>query len=77
MQKYHKNTSYYNHRFSRLGKNYTNFSTNENPLGKKLAVIVNEFGDIGVDGEILRDVQFLIVQKKILWSWLMAAFAAP
>ena len=26
----------------------------KNPLGKRLAVIVNEFGDIGVDGEILR-----------------------
>ena len=26
----------------------------KNPLGKKLAVIVNEFGDIGVDGEILK-----------------------
>lgn len=27
----------------------------ENPQGKRLAVIVNEFGDVGVDGEILRD----------------------
>ena len=26
----------------------------KNPLGKRLAVIVNEFGDVGVDGEILR-----------------------
>ena len=26
----------------------------KNPLGKRLAVIVNEFGDIGVDGEILK-----------------------
>ena len=26
----------------------------QNPLGKRLAVIVNEFGDVGVDGEILK-----------------------
>jgi len=26
----------------------------ENPNGKRLAVIVNEFGDVGIDGEILR-----------------------
>ena len=26
----------------------------QNPQGKRLAVIVNEFGDVGVDGEILR-----------------------
>jgi len=26
----------------------------ENPQGRRLAVIVNEFGDVGVDGEILR-----------------------
>jgi len=27
----------------------------KNPQGKRLAVIVNEFGDVGVDGEILKD----------------------
>lgn len=27
----------------------------ENPQGKRLAVIVNEFGDVGVDGDILKD----------------------
>ena len=26
----------------------------QNPQGKRLAVIVNEFGDVGVDGEILK-----------------------
>ena len=26
----------------------------ENPRGKRLAVIVNEFGDVGIDAEILR-----------------------
>lgn len=26
----------------------------QNPLGKRLAVVVNEFGDVGVDGEILK-----------------------
>jgi cobalamin biosynthesis protein CobW len=26
----------------------------QNPQGKRLAVVVNEFGDVGVDGEILR-----------------------
>ncbi len=25
-----------------------------NPQGKRLAIIVNEFGDVGVDGEILK-----------------------
>ena len=27
----------------------------QNPQGKRLAVIVNEFGDVGVDGDILKD----------------------
>ena len=27
----------------------------QNPQGKRLAVIVNEFGDVGVDGQILKD----------------------
>lgn len=26
----------------------------QNPLGKRLAVIVNEFGDVGIDGQILK-----------------------
>ena len=26
----------------------------QNPQGKRLAVVVNEFGDVGVDGEILK-----------------------
>ena len=26
----------------------------QNPQGKRLAIIVNEFGDVGVDGEILK-----------------------
>ena len=26
----------------------------QNPGGKRLAVVVNEFGDVGVDGEILK-----------------------
>ncbi|MEL7150966.1 MAG: cobalamin biosynthesis protein CobW [Pseudomonadota bacterium] len=26
----------------------------QNPVGKRLAVVVNEFGDVGVDGEILK-----------------------
>lgn len=26
----------------------------QNPLGKRLAVIVNEFGDVGVDGQVLK-----------------------
>ena len=26
----------------------------QNPGGKRLAIIVNEFGDVGVDGEILK-----------------------
>ena len=26
----------------------------QNPGGKRLAIIVNDFGDVGVDGEILK-----------------------
>ena len=26
----------------------------QNPGGKRLAIVVNEFGDVGVDGEILK-----------------------
>ena len=26
----------------------------QNPQGKRLAVVVNEFGDVGVDGDILK-----------------------
>ena len=39
-----------------LGSGKTTLITHlmRNPLGKRLAVIVNEFGDVGVDGEILK-----------------------
>ena len=39
-----------------LGSGKTTLITQlmRNPNGKRLAVIVNEFGDVGVDGEILK-----------------------
>ena len=39
-----------------LGSGKTTLISNlmQNPGGKRLAVIVNEFGDVGVDGEILK-----------------------
>ena len=48
----------------------------QNPQGRRLAVIVNEFGDVGVDGEILKG-YILTVQLKISASLPMAVFAAP
>ena len=36
------------------GKTTLNRNLMQNPGGKRLAVIVNEFGDVGVDGEILK-----------------------
>ena len=40
-----------------LGSGKTTLITQlmRNPNGKRLAVIVNEFGDVGVDGEILKN----------------------
>ena len=43
---------------------------------KRLAVIVNEFGDVGVDGEILKTALFPIALRKILSSLRMGVFAA-
>ncbi|ETX28033.1 cobalamin biosynthesis protein CobW [Roseivivax isoporae] len=39
-----------------LGSGKTTLISNlmRNPMGKRLAVVVNEFGDVGVDGEILK-----------------------
>ena len=39
-----------------LGSGKTTLIRNliQNPQGKRLAVVVNEFGDVGVDGEILK-----------------------
>ena len=39
-----------------LGSGKTTLIRNlmQNPGGKRLAVVVNEFGDVGVDGEILK-----------------------
>ena len=39
-----------------LGSGKTTLIRNliKNPGGKRLAVVVNEFGDVGVDGEILK-----------------------
>jgi hypothetical protein len=49
----------------------------ENAGGKRLALIVNEFGDVGVDGEILRGCGIDPARRKTSWNWPMAASAAP
>ena len=44
-----------------LGSGKTTLITHlmRNPNGKRLAVIVNEFGDVGVDGEILKNLSLI------------------
>ena len=37
----------------------------QNPGGKRLAVVVNEFGDVGVDGDILKNCAFQSVLPRI------------
>ena len=49
----------------------------ENAGGRRLALIVNEFGDVGIDGEILRAAVSRPARRKTSSSSLMAAFAAP
>ena len=34
----------------------------QNPQGKRLAVVVNEFGDVGIDGEILEGADIDMVE---------------
>jgi cobalamin biosynthesis protein CobW len=43
----------------------------------KLAVIVNEFGDVGIDGEILRGCGIETCPRRTSSNWRMAASAAP
>ena len=49
----------------------------QNAKGRRIALIINEFGDLGVDGDILRAVEMRPVAKRMWWSCLMAASAAP
>ena len=49
-----------------------------NPGGRRLAVIVNEFGDVGVDGEILKGCAIAgLPGRRTSWSSPTAASAAP
>ena len=43
--------------------------------GRRLALIVNEFGDVGVDGDVLAPAAARTVLKKISSNWPMAASA--
>ena len=49
----------------------------ENAGGRRLAVIVNEFGDVGIDGEILRSCGIEAARRTASSSWPTAASAAP
>jgi Putative GTPases (G3E family) len=48
-----------------------------NAGGRRLAVVVNEFGTLGVDGEILRAARSPIAPRRTSSNWPMAASAAP
>ena len=48
----------------------------ENSRGKRIALIINEFGDLGVDGDILKGCGDEPAPKTMLWSCLTDAFAA-
>ena len=48
----------------------------ENAEGRRLAVIVNEFGDVGIDGDILKSCGIEAVRKTRSSNWPMAASAA-
>ena len=49
--------------------------------GKRIAVIVNEFGELGIDGELLRGAAWGAMKAARITasclSWPMAACAAP
>ena len=47
------------------------------PGGRRLALIINEFGDVGVDGEILKGCGAETVPRRISSSSPTAASAAP
>ncbi len=49
----------------------------ETARGKRLAIIVNEFGSVGVDGEVLRSCGIESCPRRISSSSPMAACAAP
>lgn len=49
----------------------------QNPGGKRLAVVVNEFGDVGVDGDILKGCAIPGCPRKTSSNWPMAVSAAP
>ena len=47
-----------------------------NAQGRRLAVIVNEFGDVGIDGEILKGCGNEACPRRTSSNWPMAACAA-
>ena len=48
-----------------------------NAGGKRLAMIVNEFGDIGMDAAMLGDRAYMAVRSIILSNWRMDVFVVP
>ena len=44
--------------------------------GKKIALIINEFGDLGVDKELILGCEIKVVLLEILLNWLMDAYVA-
>ena len=49
----------------------------ENAQGRRIALVVNEFGDLGVDGEILAAAVSRAARRTTSSSCRMAASAAP
>jgi cobalamin biosynthesis protein CobW len=52
----------------------------DNAQGRRIAVIVNEFGELGIDGEILKQCSSVAPKKKptaASTNWPTAACAAP
>ena len=48
----------------------------ENTKDRRIALIINEFGDLGVDRELLTGCDIEVVRMKILLSSQMVVFAA-
>jgi len=48
----------------------------QNAQGKRIALIINEFGDLGVDGDILKGCGDILAHLTTSWSFQMDVFAA-
>ena len=57
-------------------ENDADFSSDAKCGGRRLAVVVNEFGDVGVDGEILKSCSIPDCPRKTSLNWPMDVFAA-